>query len=85
MADRVSHAHPSVTTLRATLGRRGGTRDRELRLPGDTDPPGRDVIRLVIAGTEYHAPFERAMDDTPVLRGAFESPDSPGSAPARIT
>ncbi|MFB6082016.1 MAG: hypothetical protein ABEJ67_04260 [Halanaeroarchaeum sp.] len=83
MPDRVSHDHPTVETLTATLGRYGGTTRPEVRLPGDADLPVGDVVRLILDGTEYRAELLDRADGTPVIRGAFETPRlarDPGSA-----
>lgn len=71
MTDRVASDHPSVETYRATLGRYGGTRRPELRLPDAIDVPDGDVIRLVIDGEECHAQIETRSDGTAVIRGAY--------------
>ncbi|MFB6070288.1 MAG: hypothetical protein ABEJ76_04630 [Halanaeroarchaeum sp.] len=83
MADRVSHDHPTVETLAATLGRYGGTTRPEIRLPTDTRVPTDDVVRVVLDGTEYRAEIVDRSDGTPAIRGAYETPRqarNPGSA-----
>ncbi|MFW5938198.1 MAG: DUF7112 family protein [Halanaeroarchaeum sp.] len=83
MPDRVPHDHPTVETIDGTLGRYGGTRRPEIRLPETDDIPTGDVVRLVLDGTEYRTKIERQTDGSPVLRGAYETPRlarNPGSA-----
>lgn len=74
MPDRVPH--DAVETVDATLGRHGGTRRPELRLPGDAadDFPRDEVVRLVLAGSEYRTRIGRRSDGAPVLRGAYDTP-----------
>ena len=58
MADRVGSDNPSVTTIRGTLTRRGGTRRPAVALPADERDalPAEGTVRLVIDGRERHAP-----------------------------
>lgn len=72
MADSVPSDHSSVTTVRASIARSGGTRRPCLRLPDGLDVDGGDVVRLVLAGRERHA---RVVTDDrgPLLRGAFDN------------
>lgn len=82
MTDHVTHE--SVQTVSGTLARAGGTRRPEIRVPEATDDfPDGDVVRLVLAGTEYRVQLAVRPDDTPVVRGAYETPSqarSPGDA-----
>lgn len=57
MADRVGDDHPSVTTIRGTLVRRGGTRRPAVALPAeDRDSlPAEGTVRLVLDGRQRHA------------------------------
>lgn len=83
MPDRVPHDHPTVETIDGTLGRYGGTRRPEIRLPETDEIPTGEVVRLVLDGTEYRTKVERQTDGSPVLRGAYETPRlarNPGSA-----
>jgi hypothetical protein len=74
MSDRLPSDHPSVTTLRASLARSGGTRRPCLRLP-DEAREGVDAgafVRLVLDGTDRHARV--AADDRGLLvRGAYDT------------
>ncbi|MFB6094633.1 MAG: hypothetical protein ABEJ77_06795 [Halanaeroarchaeum sp.] len=74
MPDRVTHDHPTVETLEATLGRHGGTHRPEIGLPDGDDVPVGEVIRVVLDGTEYRTEVGRGSDGAPVLRGAYETP-----------
>ncbi len=75
MAERVASDHPSVTTLDATITRRGRTRRPELHLPAKTREhfPLGELVRLVIMDAERYAPIE-CRGDTIVVTGAFETP-----------
>ena len=89
MADRVSSAHPSVATHRATVERSGGTSRPRLRLPpaaaGDV-PTG--VVRLDLGGTRYHADVRPGRGDAgPTLHGAYDNARlarSPGEGENRL-
>jgi hypothetical protein len=72
VADRVASDGDGVTTYRARVARSGGTRRPCLRLPEAVDLEGTDVIRLVLDGTEYHAPV-RTDADGRLLRGAYDN------------
>lgn len=72
MSDRVASDGDGVTTYRARVARSGGTRRPCLRLPEAVDLEGTDVIRLVLDGTEYHAPV-RTDADGRLLRGAYDN------------
>ncbi|MFB6281239.1 MAG: hypothetical protein ABEH40_04395 [Haloferacaceae archaeon] len=52
---RVPSDHPSVTTHRARIARRGGTRRPCVRLPESVPVEPGTVLRLVIDGAERHA------------------------------
>ena len=83
MPDRVSHDHPTVETLDATLGRYGGTRRPQIRLPETNAVSVGDVIRIVLDGSEYRTRIERQSNGSPVIYGAYETPRlarNPGSA-----
>lgn len=75
MADRVASDHPSVTTLEATITRRGRTSRPELHLPATTRAyfPVGELVRLVVLGTERHAPVEQRQERV-AITGAFETP-----------
>lgn len=71
MTERIRSDSTTVETIRATVARSGGTRRPEVRLPsGDADELPDDVVRIVIGGSEYHAPMESASG-TVALRGAY--------------
>ena len=72
MPDRVASDGDGVTTYRARVARSGGTRRPCLRLPADADLGEGDVIRLVLDGTEYHAPVQTDVDGR-LLRGAYDN------------
>ncbi len=60
-----------VETIRATVKRSGGTRRPEVHLPSNrADELPESPIRIVIGGTEYHAPIVSGADGV-VLRGAY--------------
>ena len=74
MADRVGGDHPSVTTLRGELVRRGGTRRPAVEVsPDDRDAlPAGGTVRLVVDGREHHAPVgERG--ETRAILGAYDN------------
>lgn len=74
MADGVGSDHPSVSTARGRLVRRGGTRRPAVAVPtgdGVTLPAGA-VVRLVVEGRERHAPVEE-RDGEAVIAGAYEN------------
>ncbi|MFB6097274.1 MAG: hypothetical protein ABEJ74_07795 [Haloferacaceae archaeon] len=72
MPDRVPNDHPSVRTFRAHLARSGGTHRPCLRLPDEVDLAAGDVIRLVLDGTQYHAPVSEDAQGL-LVRGAFDN------------
>lgn len=74
MADRVASDHPSVTTLRGTLARRGGTRRPAVEVPAEERErlPGEGVVRLVLDGRERHAPVVERGDGI-ALAGAYDN------------
>ena len=83
MPDRVAHDHRTVETLDATLGRYGGTRRPEIRLPETDAVSVGEVIRIVLDGSEYRTQIERRTNGLPVINGAYETPRlarNPGSA-----
>jgi hypothetical protein len=88
MADRVASDHSSVTTVRATLARRGSTNRPAIELPddhADAFPVG-DVVRVVLGGDERHARIEEYMGDR-VIPGVYDAPSfarDPGSADNRL-
>lgn len=82
--DRVSSENPSVETVTGTVRRYGGTSRPQVELPADAadDFPADEVVRVTLAGTSYRTRIERS-GDSPVLRGAYETPSQarePGSA-----
>lgn len=88
MGNRVSSEHSSITTLRATVVRRGRTRRPELRVSSTARPdlPTDDIIRLVIDEEEKFAPVESRSDGVGIL-GAYDTPErarEPGSAENRL-
>lgn len=74
MVDRVGSNHPTVTTLRGRLARRGGTRRPAVEVPEverDALPAG-GTVRLVVGGSERHAPVgERG--GTRAILGAYDN------------
>ncbi|MFB6125056.1 MAG: hypothetical protein ABEJ59_03765 [Halanaeroarchaeum sp.] len=83
MTDRVSHDHPTVDTIDATLERYGGTTRPEIRLPASDAVPVGEVVRIVLAGTTYRTQIAEREDGTAAIRGAYETPRlarNPGSA-----
>ena len=74
MADRVGSDHPSVTTLRGRLVRRGGTRRPAVEVPEAEREslPAEGTVRLVLDGRTRHAPVvERS--GTRALGGAYDN------------
>lgn len=88
MADRVASDHDTITTVRATLARRGSTSRPAIELPderADAFPPG-EVVRLVVDGSERHARIEEYAGDRSIP-GAYDAPSiarDPGSASNRL-
>lgn len=72
MSDRVASDGDGVTAYRARVARSGGTRRPCLRLPKAVDLGENDVIRLVLDGTECHAPVVTDADGR-LLRGAYDN------------
>lgn len=76
MADRVSSAHPSVETYRATVERVGGTSRPRIRLPtaaGESVPTG--VVRLDLDGTLKHADVRSGREaEGPAIHGVYDTP-----------
>ena len=72
MSERIPSDHASVTGLRATIARSGGTRRPCLRLPGDASVDEGDVVRLLLDGVTTHA---RVVSDSsgPIVRGAYDN------------
>lgn len=63
-----------METIRGTLARRGGTHRPAIHLPEDaTSAPSTGVVRLVLGGSEWHAPVAITNDDRPTIQGAYES------------
>lgn len=74
MTERIRSDSPAVETIRATVARSGGTRRPEVRLPPDSAAAVPDgAVRLVIGGSEYHAPVA-SVSGTTALRGAYATP-----------
>lgn len=81
--------HESLTSVVGTVGRAGGTRRLEVRLPtdGEASFPLGDVVRVVVDDSEYRARVDRTADGTPVFRGAYDTPRlarDPGGADNRL-
>lgn len=77
MTQRVPSDHPSVTTVRATLTRSGGTDRPRVEIPAEyaNEFPADEVVRLVLDDAEYRACIERPLtDDGRELRGAYDTP-----------
>ena len=89
MAERVPSDHPSVSTVRARIERRGATTTPRVGVDAeDADClPDGDVVRVVLSGTTAHARPRRTADDRAVIDGAFETPSlarDPGTAADRL-
>lgn len=74
MPERIPNDHDSVTSVRATVARSGGTRRPCLRLPADAglDVAGGDLVRLVLDGAERHARVDEDATGL-VVRGAYDN------------
>lgn len=74
MADRVGSDHPSVTTVRGRLVRRGGTRRPAVTVPEEHRDafPAEGTVRLVVDGRERHAPVAE-RGGTRAILGAYEN------------
>lgn len=86
MAERVPSDHPSVTALRATVARSGGTRRPCLRLPDDAAVEAGDRVRLLLDGTTTHARVESDASGS-LIRGAYDNERlvrSPGEGENRL-
>lgn len=73
MTERVTHDHPSVQTIAATIDRYGRTTRPEIQVTEPIDVAEGDVIRLVLDGSEYRTRIEMRRG-RPVFRGAYETP-----------
>lgn len=73
MADRITHEHPSIRTVRGRVVRHGGSR-RRIVLPIDDEtsigPP--DIYRCVVEGSTYFAPIEQIGDELAIF-GLYDS------------
>lgn len=74
MTDRVSHDHPTIETVSATVARYGGTSRPEIRVAESLSVEQGSVVRLVLGGTEYYTEVQSSEGQTPVFRGAYPSP-----------
>lgn len=73
---RVPHDHPTVTTVRATLARSGGTTRPRIDIPADHRDrfPVGETVRVVLDGSTYHARIERAIEgDGLRITGVFDN------------
>jgi hypothetical protein len=72
VSERVPSDHSSVTNLRASLARSGGTRRPCLRLPDEAAVEEGDIVRLLLDGETTHA---RVVADARGLlfRGAYDN------------
>jgi hypothetical protein len=72
VSERIPSDHASVTSLRATIVRSGGTRRPCLRLPDDVAVDEGDVVRLLLDGATTHA---RVVSDSTglLVRGAYDN------------
>lgn len=84
MADRIASDHPSVTTIRGRIERRGATTTP--RIGVDTEDaaalPDGEVVRLVLDWATTHARPRHRSDGRVVIDGSFETPSvarDPGS------
>lgn len=77
MADRIPSDHASLTTVRATLVRRGGLDRPKIEIPDDDAElfPDSELVRVVAADTEYRARIESPLaDEGREIRGLYETP-----------
>lgn len=74
MAERVGSDHPSVTTHRGRLVRRGGTRRPAVELPAEERDalPADGTVRLVVDGHQRHAPVGDRGESRAIF-GAYEN------------
>jgi hypothetical protein len=72
VAERVPSDHPSVTTLRATIARTGGTHRPSLRLPDEASVTAGDEIRLSLDGSPRFARVESDASGL-VIRSAADN------------
>ena len=73
MPDRVGSDHPTVTTLRGRLARRGGTRRPAVEVPDAGDAlPTEGTVRLVVDGRTRHAPIVE-QGGAPTIVGAYDN------------
>jgi len=72
VSERIPSDHASVTGLRATIARSGGTRRPCLRLPDDVAVDEGDILRLLLDGATTHA---RVVSDSTglLVRGAYDN------------
>lgn len=85
MADRIASDHPSVSTIRARIERRGATTTPRIGVDeADASAlPDGDVVRLVLDGTTTFARPRQTTDGRAVIDGSFETASiarAPGSA-----
>lgn len=88
MADRIPSDHRSITTVRASIVRRGATNRPAIELPDDAADsfPAGDVVRIVLDGDEQHGRIEDRMGDL-VIPGVYDAPEfarQPGEASNRL-
>lgn len=74
MSERVTHDHPTIETVEATVKRQGGTTRPEIQVNEELDVDTGDLVRVVLDGSEYRVPIEHASDGKPVFRHANSSP-----------
>ncbi len=74
MPDRIAHNHPTIRTIPASIGRRGGTTRPEVRVDEALEVETGALVRLVLDGSEYRARIVRSTDGTPTIRHAASSP-----------
>jgi hypothetical protein len=74
MSERVTHDHPTIETVEATLHRQGGTTRPEIRVAEELDVETGELVRVVLDESEYRVPIEKSPDGKPVFRHANSSP-----------
>lgn len=71
MTDRIPSDHESITSHRTHREQVGRTGRPRIPLPAALDVAVGDVIRLSLAGEEYHAQVTQSLDGGRDVRGAF--------------
>lgn len=74
MPERITHDHPTVETVDATVVRDGPTTRTVVETDADLETSGADLIRLVLDGTEYRARIEPVGSGRYRIRHAAKTP-----------